>query len=54
VMPHNDAPVTWAEVAQCESPMDVKGQFFVEGDAARHDMKGSLETRGKTLIKPSA
>jgi hypothetical protein len=28
---------------QCESPMDVKGQFGIEGDAARHDMKGPLE-----------
>jgi hypothetical protein len=26
-----------------ESPMDVKGQFGVDGDAARHDMKGPLE-----------
>jgi NAD(P)-dependent dehydrogenase (short-subunit alcohol dehydrogenase family) len=26
-----------------ESPMDVKRQFGVDGDAARHDMKGPLE-----------
>jgi hypothetical protein len=30
-----------------ESPMDVKGQFGVDGDAARHDMKGSLENSRK-------
>jgi hypothetical protein len=26
-----------------ESPMDVNTQFGVDGDAARHDMKGPLE-----------
>src|SRR5665213_893321 len=30
-------------VPPTESPMCVKGQFGVDGDAARHDMNGPLE-----------
>jgi hypothetical protein len=30
-------------VTPYESPMDVKGSFDVDGDAARQDMKGPLE-----------
>src|ERR1019366_5065251 len=37
------SPESIAGVPPCESPMDVKGQFGVDSDAARHDMKGSLE-----------
>ena len=36
--------------SQYESPMDVKGQFGVDGDAARHDMKGPLENVEDRLL----
>jgi transcriptional regulator len=41
--PRLGIPTTYYGVVQFESPMDVKGQFGVDGDAARHDMKGPLE-----------